>query len=73
MKPCGWFPGYRRTGQPPSKPRWRRALPWILSVALGMLLGSSVFVLAYAGGLSYFSNDPAARANCHIAEVTATL
>lgn len=48
------------------KPRWRRALPWILSVALGMLLGSSVFVLAYAEGLSYFSNDPAACANCHI-------
>jgi cytochrome c nitrite reductase small subunit len=46
--------------------RFRRALPWVLSVALGMLLGSSVFVLSYAEGLSYFSNDPEACANCHV-------
>jgi len=46
--------------------RFRRALPWVLSVTLGMLLGSSLFVLSYAEGLSYFSNDPAACANCHV-------
>jgi len=46
--------------------RRRRVLPWILSVTLGMLLGSSLFVLSYAKGLSYFSNDPASCANCHI-------
>lgn len=57
------------TGPGPGEPgrsRARRALPWVLSVTLGMLLGSSLFVLSYAEGLSYFSNDPAACANCHV-------
>ncbi len=45
----------------PTAPRTRRVLPWILSVTAGMLLGSSLFVLNYAEGLSYLSNDPRAQ------------
>ena len=43
-----------------------RLLPLVLSVALGVLVGSSLFVLNYAEGLSYLSNDPGACANCHV-------
>jgi len=43
-----------------------RMLPWVLSIAAGMLLGSSLFVLNYAEGLSYFSNDPGSCTNCHV-------
>lgn len=44
-------------------PRW----PWILAaVALGGALGVSGFTANYAEGLSYFSSDPKACANCHI-------
>ena len=50
----------------PAAPRTRRVLPWILSVAVGMLLGSSLFVINYAKGLSYLSNDPGACTNCHV-------
>ena len=50
----------RGTGRRP------RALPLILSVTAGMLLGSSLFVLNYAEGLSYLSNDPGACTNCHV-------
>ncbi len=45
-----------------------RLLPWILSGALGALLGSSLFVLGYAEGLSYLGDDPRACTNCHIME-----
>jgi cytochrome c nitrite reductase small subunit len=38
----------------------------VLAVALGLLLGAGVFTFRYAEGLSYFSTDPAACANCHI-------
>ncbi|GBC87641.1 Cytochrome c-type protein NrfH [bacterium HR12] len=41
-------------------------LPVLLSAAIGALLGSSLFVLDYAEGLSYLSDDPRACANCHI-------
>lgn len=44
---------------------WRRRLV-VLSVLLGVLLGVGIFTFDYAGGLSYFSTDPAACANCHI-------
>jgi cytochrome c nitrite reductase small subunit len=46
--------------------RFRRPLPMILSVVAGMLLGSTLFVLNYAEGLAYLSNDPEACTNCHI-------
>jgi cytochrome c nitrite reductase small subunit len=37
-----------------------------LAVALGVLLGLGGFTFRYAEGLSYFSTDPRACANCHI-------
>jgi cytochrome c nitrite reductase small subunit len=41
--------------------------PAILVAALvGALAGLAVFTLDYGEGLSYFSTDPAACANCHI-------
>jgi cytochrome c nitrite reductase small subunit len=41
-------------------------LPLILSAMLGLLLGVGSFTVYYAEGMSYFSNDPTACANCHI-------
>lgn len=41
-------------------------LPLLLSVAVGALIGSSLFVLDYAEGPSYLSDDPRACVNCHI-------
>ena len=38
----------------------------ILAVLLGILLGLGSFTLHYGEGLSYFSKDPKACANCHI-------
>jgi cytochrome c nitrite reductase small subunit len=44
-----------------------RRWPWVLlAMALGVLLGIAGFTLHYAEGLSYFSTDPRACANCHI-------
>lgn len=44
-----------------------RRWPWIVvAAALGVLLGVGGFTLYYAEGLSYFSTDPRACANCHI-------
>lgn len=43
-----------------------RAL-WICLV-IGIPLGIGIYTLSYAEGLSYFSKDPAACANCHIME-----
>ena len=37
-----------------------------LAVALGVPLGLGGFTFRYAEGLSYFSTDPRACANCHI-------
>ncbi len=38
----------------------------ILAIALGLVSGIGLFTFHYADGLSYFSTDPAACANCHI-------
>jgi cytochrome c nitrite reductase small subunit len=38
----------------------------VLTVAVGILLGLGAFTFRYAEGLSYFSSDPRACANCHI-------
>ncbi len=38
----------------------------ILTLALGVFVGVGGFTFRYAEGLSYFSTDPAACANCHI-------
>jgi cytochrome c nitrite reductase small subunit len=44
-----------------------RARPLILAAALtGVFLGIVAFTFHYADGLSYFSTDPKACANCHI-------
>ena len=38
----------------------------ILAVLVGVLVGVGAFTFRYAEGLSYFSTDPRACANCHI-------
>lgn len=38
----------------------------VLATMVGILLGVGVFTLNYGEGLSYFSKDPKACANCHI-------
>ena len=38
----------------------------LLAVLIGLLVGIGGFTFRYAEGLSYFSTDPAACANCHI-------
>jgi cytochrome c nitrite reductase small subunit len=53
----------RMQDRSPRTARW----PWVaLAVAFGALLGISGFTANYAEGLSYFSTDPKACANCHI-------
>ena len=37
-----------------------------LAILLGVCLGVGLFTFRYAEGLSYFSTDPRACANCHI-------
>jgi cytochrome c nitrite reductase small subunit len=37
-----------------------------LALLLGIFVGVGLFTFRYADGLSYFSSDPAACANCHI-------
>ena len=44
----------------------RRTASLAAAIAVGVLLGSGAFTFRYAEGLSYFSTDPAACANCHI-------
>lgn len=41
---------------------------WILAavIAVGVLVGFSLFTFDYAEGMSYFSSDPSACVNCHI-------
>lgn len=43
--------------------RWMALVP---CVALGIPVGLGMFTFNYGGGMSYFSNDPNACANCHI-------
>ncbi len=38
----------------------------VMAVLLGALAGVGTFTFGYAEGLSYFSTDPRACANCHI-------
>jgi cytochrome c nitrite reductase small subunit len=43
-----------------------RTLPGLLSGLVGVMLGVGAYTFHFAEGLSYFSNDPEACANCHI-------
>jgi hypothetical protein len=38
----------------------------MLAIAFGIFVGIGGYTFRYAEGLSYFSTDPAACANCHI-------
>ena len=38
----------------------------VLSALVGAALGLGVYTFLYAQGHSYFSNNPAACANCHV-------
>ncbi len=42
------------------------SFPGILGVLVGGLLGLGAYTFHFAQGLSYFSNDPNACANCHV-------
>ena len=44
----------------------RRPLLWLAAVLVGLVAGLGLFTFKYAEGLSYFSTDPRACANCHI-------
>lgn len=46
--------------------RRRSRVPLVVAASLGLLLGMAGFGFRYAEGLSYFSTDPRACANCHI-------
>jgi cytochrome c nitrite reductase small subunit len=50
--------------------QWVDAIPlrvWLLFAALaGGIVGFGSYTFAYAQGLSYFSDDPSACANCHV-------
>ncbi|HYQ30011.1 MAG TPA: cytochrome c nitrite reductase small subunit [Polyangiaceae bacterium] len=51
----------------PSSARTRLpAAPLVLSVVIGVAAGLGAYTFSYAKGLSYFSHEPAACANCHI-------
>jgi len=47
------------------KPPLRRQL-LAITILLGIVAGVGLFTFQYAAGLSYFSTDPRACANCHI-------
>jgi len=49
-----------------TSPRRRGLVPVVLAVVAGALIGLIGFTFHYAEGLSYFSTDPEACANCHI-------
>ncbi|MFO7567128.1 MAG: cytochrome c nitrite reductase small subunit [Enhygromyxa sp.] len=52
----------REHGSPSNWPRIRLAV----CLALGVVAGVGLFTFWYAEGVSYFSDDPAACANCHV-------
>ena len=41
-------------------------LRFVIAISIGALAGLGAFTFHYAEGLSYFSTDPKACANCHI-------
>ncbi|HEY0992014.1 MAG TPA: cytochrome c nitrite reductase small subunit, partial [Kofleriaceae bacterium] len=49
-----------------TSPRRRGLVPVVLAVVAGAVIGLIGFTFHYAEGLSYFSTDPKACANCHI-------
>lgn len=52
-----------------SSPNPRRRLTLlglVFAMAFGIMAGTGMFTFHYGEGLSYFSKDPAACANCHI-------
>jgi cytochrome c nitrite reductase small subunit len=49
----------------PRPAAWGR-LPLALAIALGALAGMGLYTFRFAEGLSYFSTEPSACANCHI-------
>ena len=58
---------YRADPQPAPRPgRWNRARWLLVAVCVGSLAGFGSYTFRYAEGLSYFSTDPRACANCHI-------
>src|SRR5262245_26830265 len=54
------------TASAATPPRRRGLLPVGLAVVAGVVVGLVGFTFHYAEGLSYFSTDPKACANCHI-------
>ena len=49
-----------------SLPGLRRSRAAIVAAVVGAAIGLASFTFSYAEGLSYFSTDPKACANCHI-------
>jgi cytochrome c nitrite reductase small subunit len=47
-------------------PRSRRNLKLVIALLVGAIIGVGSFTFSYGEGLSYFSTDPAACANCHV-------
>lgn len=56
------------SGSGPRSTRGGRAHPYVLALAVtfGVMVGLGLFTFRYAEGMSYFSTDPRACANCHI-------
>jgi cytochrome c nitrite reductase small subunit len=66
------FDEHDRLGQPQSM-RKIPSIPWrslavIAAVACGVAAGLGFYAFNYGEGLSYFSKDPRACANCHVME-----
>ena len=58
---AGWWRG-RWAGWAPGP----RSVAFALALTFGAALGLGAFTFTYAEGMSYFSTDPRACANCHI-------
>lgn len=54
------------SGSAEAPPRRKPVIAIVAAVAAGLLIGLGGFTFHYAEGLSYFSTDPKACANCHI-------